>query len=242
MSRLAFKENGIYKGIVTHSQKKYTEDELAKMHEEFKEIENELLKRCKNAYDSEYSYELGLILANKLKEYEIVESTRHYFWEILRNGVNSLDNRKVFQSKQRDPYEYDYLLSKLPKELVIKYSRSKWDHLFDVTTARKDNRLYRWLLAVENDKFINNQDVFQNFCKGVKDYIEDIDTNMLDDEEIFKIYYDVMFKSIFIVDFIKQNKIKLSSKQRTIFFKESIDIDYNDEEKLNKIASSIISE
>ncbi len=240
MSRLAFKENGIYKGIVTYSEKKYTEDELSKMHDEFIEIENELKKRCKNEYDSEYSYELGLILANKLKEYEIVESTRSFFWSILREGVNAKDKRKVFQAKQRDPYEYDYLLSKLPKELVLKYSRSKWDHLFDITTARKDERIYTWLLNVENNEFINNQLVFQNFCKGVKDVIEKIDTNMLTDDEINNIYNDIMYKSIFIVNYMKDNNVKFSSNQRTEFFKKAQDIEYTNEEELTSILDSLV--
>ena len=240
MSRLAFRENGIYKGIVTYSEKKYTEDELQKMHDEFIEIENQLKEKCKNEYDSEYSYELGLILSEKLREYEIVESTRSYFWEILREGVNTNDKRKVFQAKQRDPYEYDYLLSKLPKELVIKFSRSKWDHLFDITTARKDDRLYDWLINVDNNEFINNQLVFQNFCKGVKDRIEKIDTNILSDDEINSIYGDVMNKSIIIVKYMKSHDIKLSSKDRTDYFKKSVDINSNDEDKLNKLLDEIV--
>lgn len=240
MSRLAFRENGIYKGIVTYSEKKYTEDELQKMHDEFIVIENQLKEKCKNEYDSEYSYELGLILAEKLREYEIVESTRSYFWEILREGVNTNDKRKVFQTKQRDPYEYDYLLSKLPKELVIKFSRSKWDHLFDITTARKDDRLYDWLMNVDNNEFINNQLIFQNFCKGVKDRIEKIDTNILSDDEINSIYDDVMNKSIIIVKYMKSHDIKLSSKDRTDYFKKSVDIISNDEDKLNKLLDEIV--
>ena len=240
MSRLAFRENGIYKGIVTYSEKKYTEDELQKMHDEFIVIENQLKEKCKNEYDSEYSYELGLILAEKLREYEIVESTRSYFWEILREGVNTNDKRKVFQPKQRDPYEYDYLLSKLPKELVIKFSRSKWDHLFDITTARKDDRLYDWLMNVDNNEFINNQLIFQNFCKGVKDRIEKIDTNILSDDEINSIYDDVMNKSIIIVKYMKSHDIKLSSKDRTDYFKKSVDIISNDEDKLNKLLDEIV--
>ena len=71
MSRLAFKENGIYKGIVTYSEKKYTEDELSKMHDEFIEIENELKKRCKNEYDSRRSSGKNTIVsfrANKIQK------------------------------------------------------------------------------------------------------------------------------------------------------------------------------
>ena len=213
MSRLAFKENGTYKGIVTYSEKVYTEEELKKMHDEFIAIENALKQKCKNEYDSEYSYELGLILASKLKEYEIVESTRFYFWAILREGVNTKDKRKVFQAKQRDPYEYDYLLSKLPKELALKYSRSKWDHLFDVTTARKDDRIYKWLIDVQ---------------------ILDID------DEIYTIYNDCMYKSIFLVNYMKKNNIKVDSKKRSEFFISAKKVDGKDTSKLEEIIIKII--
>ena len=239
MSRLAFRENGIYKGIVTYSEKKYTEDEIKKMHDEFIEIENELKKKCKTEYDSEYSYELGLILASKLREYEIVESTRSFFWQILREGVNSNDTRKVFQKKQREPYEYDYLLSKLPKELVIKYSRSKWDHLFDITTVRKDNRLYDWMLNNKNTDFINNQLVFQNFCKGIKDSIKHLDTNMLSDDELFNLYDEIMYKAIAIVNYIKDNNITLNSTKKTEYFKNAKNINSKDTRSLRKILDSI---
>ena len=239
MSRLAYRENGMYKGIVTYNEKKYTEEELKKMRDEFIEIEKKLKKKCKGVYDSEYSYELGLILANKLKEYEIIESTRFYFFFLLFEGVNSQDKRKVFQKRQRDPYEYDFLLSKLPKELVVKYSRSKWDHLFDITTVRKDERLYKWMFKVENTEFINNQLVFQNFCKGVKENIENIDTNMLSEEELFGIYDEIMLKSIIIVNYMKNNNIKLNSKKRTQFFEQTAEINSSDKSKIIEVLDNI---
>ena len=239
MSRLAFRENGKYKGIVTYSEKKYTEEELLKMRKEFLQIENELKKKSGNKFDSERSYELGIVLANKLKEYDIIESTRYYFWSLLRYGVNTTDDRKIFQPKQREPYEHMYLLSKLPKELALKYSMSKWDHLFDVTTARKDERLYTWLMNVTNKSFINSNDVFQNFCKGLKDNIEKIDTSLLSDEELFDIYNDTMLKAIYIVKHMKNNDRKLNSKERTKFFKEAINIKATEEKELEKVLKKI---
>ena len=239
MSRLAFRENGKYKGIVTYSEKKYTEEELLKMREEFLEIEKELKKKSKNKFDSERSYELGIILANKLKEYDIIESNRYYFWSLLRFGVNTTDDRKIFQPKQREPYEHMYLLSRLPKELALKYSMSKWDHLFDITTARKDDRIYTWLMNDTNKNFINSNDVFQNFCKGIKDNIERIDTSLLSDEELFEIYDDTMLKSIYIVKYMKDNNKKFNSQERTKFFKESINIKASDEKELAEILKKI---
>ena len=106
--------------------------------------------------------------------------------------------------------------------------------------CRKDERIYTWLLNVENNEFINNQLVFQNFCKGVKDVIEKIDTNMLTDDEINNIYNDIMYKSIFIVNYMKDNNVKFSSNQRTEFFKKAQDIEYTNEEELTSILDSLV--
>ncbi len=231
MGRLAYKSNGKYEGIVTYDNAKYTDEQLAKMKEEFYSAEKALAKRCKRIDDSEYSYELGVLLASKLREYRIIESSRYNFWKMLREYVNERDDRKVITEK-RDPYEYDYLLSKLPKKLAIKYARSKWDHLFDVTTARRDERIYDWMLKNENKEFINNSLVFQNFCKCLKDYIYNIDTGIYSDDEINSLFDDAMYKSIFLVNYTKKNKTKMDSKQRSEFFGAVKKIDGRDEEKL----------
>ena len=127
----------------------------------------------------------------------------------------------------------------MPKELVVKYSRSKWDHLFDITTVRKDERLYKWMFKVENTEFINNQLVFQNFCKGVKENIENIDTNMLSEEELFGIYDEIMLKSIIIVNYMKNNNIKLNSKKRTQFFEQTAEINSSDKSKIIEVLDNI---
>ena len=229
MSRLAYKSNGRYEGIVTYDNAKYTDEQLLKMKEE-------LTKKCKKIDDSEYSYELGILLSSKLQEYKIIESSRYNFWKMLREYVNERDNRKVITDK-RDPYEYDYLLSKLPKELAVKYTRSKWDHLFDVTTARKDNRIYGWLLNNNNKDFINNNLIFQNFCKCIKDYIYNLDTGIYSDDEMYSLFDDAMYKSIFLVNYMKNNDIKLNSSQRSEFFNSVKRIAWTDTEKLTKVIS-----
>ena len=238
MSRLAYKSNGRYEGIVTYDNAKYTDEQLAKMKEEFYLAEKSLAKKCKKVDDSEYSYELGILLASKLQEYRIIESSRYNFWKMLREYVNERDNRKVITDK-RDPYEYDYLLSKLPRELAVKYARSKWDHLFDVTTARKDERIYDWLLKNENKDFINNNLVFQNFVKCLKDYIYNLDTGIYSDDEMYSLFDDAMYKSIFLVNYMKVNNLKMDSNQRSEFFNTVKKIDGNNKEKLKDILDNI---
>lgn len=239
MSRLTYKIDDRYEEIVTYDNAKYTDEQLDAMKEEFYQAEKELSKKCKKDNDSEYSYELGVLLASKLKKYKIIESNRYRFWKMLRQYVNEKDPRKVITDK-RDFYEYDYMLSKLPKELAIKYSRSKWDHLFDVTTARKDERIYDWLLKNDNKEFINNNHVFQDFCKCLKDYIYNIDTGIYSDEEIFALFDDTMYKAIFLINYMKDNNKKLDSNQRSEFYNSVKKVNGTDIEKMKKIIEKII--
>lgn len=237
MNRLVSKINNSYRGIVTYNDIKYTDQQLENMSEEFSRLEKSLAKKYKD-YDSEYSYELGKILSSKLVEYRIVESERYEFWRMLREYVNKKDSRKTI-TNLRDAYEYCYLLSKLPRDLAIKYSRSKWDHFFDIITARKDERIYRWLAMVDNKEFINSNKVFQNFCKGLKIIFKDVDTGVYSDSEINNIYDDIMWKSIYLINFMKDNNVNFDSKIRDLFFQKAKKINYLSEKDLDKILNDL---
>ena len=63
---------------------------------------------------------------------------------------------------------------------------------------------------------------------------------MLTDDEINNIYNDIMYKSIFIVNYMKDNNVKFSSNQRTEFFKKAQDIEYTNEEELTSILDSLV--
>lgn len=222
MKKIAYKKNNAYEGIVTYENVKYTEEQLTKLTQEILDFEISLSKKHKE-YSSEYSYELGNLLRQKLEDYKIVESERYNFWNMLRNYVNKLDKRKTI-TELRDAYEYCYLLSKLPKHLAIKFSRSKWDYLFDVVTARNDLRLFNWLENVENKEFINSNEVFQNFCKALKIYFANKDTSVYSDNEINDIYTQSMNRSLILVEIVKEWKVKFSSKQRNEYFTKSKEI------------------
>lgn len=234
MTKLVYKKNDVYDGKDSYTNVMYTEDELVKLKEEVYDYEKQLSKKYK-PYDSEYSYELGLYLSEKLKEYAVIESDRYKFWDMLREYVNEKDNRKVFQSKQREPYEYCYKLSKLDRNLVLKYPRSRWDHLFDCITAREDERLYKWLLNNKNEEFNSSSDCWKEFVKGLKVYFKKIDTTIFSEIDLFNKYEDIMCKSIFVINYMKKYG-KLSSAERDKYFELSKGIFCNKNiEKMNLI-------
>lgn len=238
MPKLEYKKNDLYDGTASYNNVMYTEQELEKLKSEVYDFEKKLSKKYQ-PYNSEYSYELGLYLSSKLSEYSFVEGERHKFWNMLREYVNEKDKRKVFQSNQREPYEYCYMLSKLDKNLVTKFSRSRWDHLFDCVTAREDSRLYKWLLELNNEKFISSSEYWRAFVKGLNIYFKNLDTSIFNEEEIFKIYEEVMLKSMFLVDYIKENA-KLSNEVRNKFFINSKNTSGRDIDSLNKILKSLL--
>jgi len=234
MSKLLYKKNGGYDGVQVYGDIKYSEEQYEKMKEEFYQFECALEKKYK-PYSSEYCYEMGLYLSQKLEQYRVVESSRYKFWESLRNYVNTKNPTKVI-TELRDPYEYCYMLSKMDRDLVIKYPRSRWDHLFDCVTAREDSRLYEWLLDRDT---IDNNDCWQGFIKALKVYFKGIDTSIYSKEEMYDLYDSILSKTILLFDELKIKGMKLKSVERDEFFQRTKNL--NDKSEMIKIIDDIIN-
>ena len=209
MAKLLYKKNDGYDGFQTYGDIKYSEEQYELMKEEFYKYESLLEKKYK-LYSSEYCYELGIYLKQKLEEYRIVESTRYEFWEALRKYVNIKNPTKVI-TDLRDPYEYCYMMSKINRDLIVKYPRTRWDHLFDCVTAREDSRIYDWLLERNT---IESNECWQGFIKALKVYFKNIDTSIYSKEKMFKFYDEIIVKTNILFEQLKISKKKLSSKSR----------------------------
>ena len=234
MAKLLYKKNDGYDGFQTYGDIKYSEEQYELMKEEFYKYEC-LLEHKFKPYSSEYCYELGIYLKQKLEEYRIVESTRYEFWEALRKYVNIKNPTKVI-TDLRDPYEYCYMLSKLDRKLVVKYPRTRWDHLFDCVTAREDERIYDWLL--DRNKIESNE-CWQGFIKAIKVYFKNIDTSIYSKEEMFKFYDEIIVKTNILFEQLKTSKKKLSSKSRDEYFMKTKLINSNDKESLLNIIENL---
>ncbi len=236
MKKIVFKKKGVYGGVESYSDTVYTDEFLDNLKEEIFNFETLLISKYVNKktdmYNSEYSYELGMFLQKKLDEVAIIESDRYKFWEMLREYVNEKDVRRVITDK-RDPYEYCYMLSKLEKNLALKYSRSRWDHLFDCVTAREDDRIFEWLKENNNENFNKDSAVWKEFIKGIKVRFKKIDTKIYSKDMLFNIYNDIMYKSILLVEFLAKYG-KLNSQSRDLFFKRTTKISYCEPELLKR--------
>lgn len=234
MAKLLYKKNDGYDGFQTYGDIKYSEEQYELMKEEFYKYESLLEKKYK-LYSSEYCYELGIYLKQKLEEYRIVESTRYEFWEALRKYVNIKNPTKVI-TDLRDPYEYCYMMSKINRDLIVKYPRTRWDHLFDCVTAREDSRIYDWLLERNT---IESNECWQGFIKALKVYFKNIDTSIYSKEKMFKFYDEIIVKTNILFEQLKISKKKLSSKSRDEYFIKTKSINSNDKESLLKVIENL---
>lgn len=234
MDRILIKNtDNSYDGIVSNTEINNLEEELDKLKIELNEFENELSKKI-SPKSSEYCYELGKYISSKVDKYQEFVYDRRRLWDMLRDNVNVHDNNKAMRDKW-DQYEYDYLLSKLDKELVIKYDKTYWDHFFDCTTVREDSRIYEWLK--KEDK-ITKKIIWAEFIKGVKVYLKNKDTSFMPDETLFKYYDDILEKTLILVEDLEKNG-NLKSKERDLYFELSKKIPSSNIDELNKILSEI---
>ena len=222
-----------YDGIVSGENIDALNVELIELKKQLKLFELELRKRL-DSKSSEYCYEIGCFLSSKLEKYKQFVHDRRRLWDMLRTEVNELDKNIPMLDKW-DAYEYCYMLSQLDKELVLKYDKTYWDHLFDCTTAREDSRIYCWL---KYENRITTKLIWAEFIKGVKVYLKKKDTSFMSDEVLFSFYDEILMKTLVLVDDITKNG-KLSTKIRDRYFELSIGIKKNDKEKLVSILNEL---
>ena len=222
-----------YDGIVSNEAINNLEEELSKLKIELAEFEKELSKKM-DKKSSEYRYEIGKFLSSKVDKYQEFVYDRRRLWDMLRDNVNTYDKNSPQRDKW-DQYEYDYLLSKLDKELVVKYDKTYWDHFFDCTTIREDNRIYDWL---KREDKITKKMIWAEFIKGVKVYLKNKDTSFMPDDTLFKYYDDILNKTLILVNDLEKNG-NLKSKERDLYFEMSKKVSSSDVDGLNKILSEI---
>lgn|SRR5574344_949467 len=222
-----------YDGLVSNENIDELNNNLLHLKEELKEYEIELQKQL-NSNSSEYCYKIGKFLSDKMKIYKQFSYDRRRLWEMLRNNVNELDKNKPMLDKW-DAYEYCYMLSQLDYDLVIKYDKTYWDHLFDCTTVRQDERIYTWL---KNETKITSKLIWAEFIKGIKVYLKRKETKFMPDEVLYKKYDEILAKTLLLASDIKENG-KLSSKNRDTYFEKSIVVNKDNSEELKNILKEI---
>ena len=222
-----------YDGIVSNEAINNLEEELSKLEIDLAEFEEELSKKM-DKKSSEYRYEIGKFLSSKVDKYQEFVYDRRRLWDMLRDNVNTYDKNSPQRDKW-DQYEYDYLLSKLDKELVVKYDKTYWNHFFDCTTIREDNRIYDWL---KREDKITKKMIWAEFIKGVKVYLKNKDTSFMSDDTLFGYYDDILCKTLILVNDLEKNG-NLKSKERDLYFEMSKKVSSSDIDGLNKILSEI---
>ena len=228
------KLNDYYLGLISSEEAKETEKVISFLKKELTEREEELLQMTNNKRDSEFCYYLGEYLGQLAAKYGYENNDRFRFFQSLRENVNSTDKRKV-RTILRDDYEYSYQLSLLDKKLALKYSWSKWEHLFDLVTVREDKRLFKYLSSNCSDSLSKSKEVFVNFCKGLKVYMNNYDTQFISDSQLEKVYKKITEISVIIVKYIRDTR-KITSKIRDKIYYEVLINEENIDKVLEKFS------
>lgn len=210
--------NYVYDGFLTSKEKATVDDILNALKSEIPMIESELNERYGSSVS--YKYYLGKTLSNILDKYNITYAERRKFWDEIKY-LASNEKRKRNEGSNavtRSFYEQCYVLSKIDEDTVNKLSWRQWQSLLDRIDTREDERIYTW---IKNKEEKLREDDWREFQKGLHAYLKNKDTSVFNDEELFKIYNDILNMSkywrIEFTKFEKENpksaKIKTKSKR-----------------------------
>ena len=171
-----------------------------------------------------YKYYLGKFLSDLLKKYEISISERRKFWDEIKTfATKETRNRNEgTNAETRSFYGQCYRLAQIDKEVVEKLSWRQWQDILDRVGNREDKRIFEWI-RIQKDKI--REDDWREFEKALHLFLQNKDTSVFTDEELF-IIYDSIFKmgqywriafTQFAKDFPNSAKIKTKSKRSKKF-------------------------
>lgn len=211
------KDMWVYDGLLTADKKLEVDEIINTIKKDIPEIEKEL----NAAYGSNVmnKYNLGLILDDYVRRYDLNIKDRRMFWiEIGKLASTEKHTRTENNTSQRNYYEECYALSKYDFQTVQKLSWRQWQSLLD-RTDEYDERLFMWIK--DNPNKIKEEE-WRQFLKIHHNYLKDKDSNVFDDDEVSKLYDSFMSiaenwiinKKKFVKDNPKSSKAKNIDKKQ----------------------------
>jgi hypothetical protein len=229
--KTAYKKNNekYYKGLLTTSEMVEVDNLLEKLIVELPKVENDLLLKHGNTIN--YKYYLGEYLNQYIVVNEIYHRERLAFWEQIDDFVSR--EHPSNRSKQRNYYEYCYLIYNIKKDISLNLSWRQWNDILDRKTIREDNRIFNWLaIKCKDPKFSRNWRLF------VKKFNKYLTRNRLKDTSILELneFYILLDKLYFAVNY-QLNDLNMNKVQMKTYYNYSLDIinKYNYEDYIKKI-------
>lgn len=227
----------IYDGLLSKEERSHADKILEDLKITIPLIEDQLNKKF-SSKNNLYRYYLGTELKKLIEKYEITSRERIYFWNEIKFLASKNNNRVIDRSKNRNDYEYCYILSRFEIETIKKLSWRQWSSLLDSTNIIKDTRIFNWLPQLE---IKIKEEIWREFLKVLNIFIKNKDTIVYDNSEIYYIYnyiykvvtlWEEFFEEFFHKNFNSMTKARGNkstiNKYKINFFKEALGIKYAD--------------
>ena len=116
---------------------------------------------------------------------------RRWLWEAIENLYASEKIVRAGRGKTRNHLEYCYRLSAFPIEFAEQWNWSLWSFFFDSRSVREEPRIDSWLMKKVGPAGEASRSQFRQFTKNLNSRIKKLDTSVLSDAELFRIYDSV---------------------------------------------------
>lgn len=137
-------------------------------------------------------YALGSELSKICKKYRIQgKRERRWLWEAIYNLHATNRIKRAQRGRTRNHFEYCYRLSQFPKLVAEHLNWSEWVYFFDSLTVREEPRADKWLASKAKKTPDIDRRLFRRFTETLNRTIKKLDTSVLEDSELFRIYDDI---------------------------------------------------
>ncbi len=178
--------NIIYRGILSSSEVLLYDKLIETLQQDIPQIEQDLKEQYGDSL--QYKYNLGKILGDILAKNEVSIKERRRFWDEIKN-LATTENRTRAEgtnSKRRSFFEQCYRLSQIEEKTVKKLSWRQWESLLDRSDKNtEDARLFSWIKRFPRKL---KEDEWREFLKIMNLYLDEKDTSVFSEEELFEIY------------------------------------------------------
>lgn len=229
----------VYKGLLTSKELQEYEDVKDRLINEIPVIEAELKEKYWKVNRILYFYYLGKTLGDFLDEFKVSVKERRLFWdEIKFLATSETHTRSDGKSKKRSFFEQCYRLSCMDQKIAESKTWRQWQSLLDRDDKNvEDYRFIDWI-----GKTNISEDEWRELLKIMNFYLDEIDTTVFDDNEVYALYHSMLSMSKIWLNCIEQfeknhpKSLKLQNKPKWSikFYKACVDsmvADYSIDEK-----------
>ena len=218
----------LYKGFLTSKELQEYEEVKDRLINEIPALEEEIKEKYWKENRILYFYFLGKTLGAFLEEFNVSVKERRRFWDEIKTlATSQVHTRSDGKVKKRSFFEQCYRLSCMDQKIVESKTWRQWQSLLDRDDKNiEDSRFINWV-----GKTVISEDEWRELLKIMNFYLDEIDTTVFEDNEIYALYDSMLSMSKVWLKSIKQFeknhpkslKLQKKSKWSIKFYKACVD-------------------